>query len=57
MNIKLVLEGSSGDDKKRKEMAAKAANAEKAKIARLQAKLEGEVQASKGQEKKFFGLF
>ena len=57
MNIKLVLEGSSGDDKKRKEMAAKAANAEKAKIARLQAKLESEVQASKGQEKKFFGLF
>ena len=57
MNIKLVLEGSSSDDKKRKEMAAKAANAEKAKIARLQAKLEGEVQASKGQEKKFFGLF
>merc|ERR1711924_476628 len=53
MNIKLVLEGSSSDDKKRKEMA-KAANAEKAKIARLQAKLEGEVQASKGQEKKFF---
>ena len=42
MNIKLVLEGSSSDDKKRKEMAAKAANAEKAKIARLQAKLEGE---------------
>ena len=57
MNIKLVLEGSSSDDKKRKEMAAKAANAEKAKITRLQAKLEGEVQASKGQEKKFFGLF
>ena len=57
MNIKLVLEGSSSDDKKRKEMAAKAAAAEKAKIARLQAKLEGEVQASKGQEKKFFGLF
>ena len=38
-------------------MASKAANAEKAKIARLQAKLESEVQASKGQEKKFFGLF